>query len=103
MERLDILVANKSSAGELLHFGAVRMRVTGTGNLRMTLNSLDDVNTSTLPVLPMSATTNREPTVLANYVDQLGSLEFETTEIDEVFAICKIVVFVRPVATGYPQ
>jgi len=93
----------KNSVGELLHFNAVRLRVTGSGNLQLSFKSLDDVNVSQLVDLPMVAATNKEPTVLANYIDQLGCLEFKTTEINETFAICKIVIFVREVASGYPQ
>lgn len=89
--------------GELIHFGSVRTRVTGSGVLRPTLQSLDEVNTATLPTITMSATTNREPTVLANFIDQRGQLKLETTAIDEIFSVSKIVIFVRPVATGYPQ
>lgn len=96
-------MAKQSFAGELVHFGAVRYRVTGSGILRSTLYSLDEANSSTLPNLTMSATTNREPTILANYIDQMGYLEIKTTGIDETFSICKIVVFIRPIASGYPQ
>ena len=91
------------SDGSILHFNAARLRVTGSGNLRLSFRSLDDVNVQTLTPLAMQATTNREPTVLANYIDQLGSLRFETTAINERFAISKIVIFVRPYGSGYPQ
>lgn len=50
----------------------------------------------------MSATSAREPTILANFNQQRAYLHFETTEIDEQINISKIVVFVRPVFTGYP-
>ncbi len=89
--------------GELLHFNAVRMRVTGAGNLKLTFNSLDDVNSSSLTDTPMVASTNREPTTLANFIDQQGCLEFRTSVIDEVFVISKITIFLKPVASGYPQ
>jgi hypothetical protein len=51
----------------------------------------------------MSATTNREPTVIANFQEQRIQLELGTTEIDETFTISRIVVFVKPIAEGYPQ
>lgn len=51
----------------------------------------------------MSALTNREPTVLANFIDQRAQLEGKTTLINETFNISKITIFVKPVATGYPQ
>lgn len=89
--------------GSIFHFHATRIRVVGSGILRQTLNSFDDVNQETLPELTMAAATNREPTTLANFKDQNGQLIITTTNIDEYFVINKIIVFIRPVATGYPQ
>lgn len=89
--------------GELLHFNAVRMRVTGSGNLLLSLGSLDDVTIDTLPTLPLSATTDREPVSLANLINQRARLIGTTTVIDETFTISKIVIFIRPSATQYPQ
>lgn len=104
MLRLDLLVAKNSLTGELVHFGVTRMRVTGSGVLRSFLHSLDDAsNQATLPTITMQANTNREPTILSNFIDQYGQLEVKTTAIDEVFEISKIVIFVRPVSSGYPQ
>ena len=97
-------MAKSQFNGELIHFGAVRMRLTGSGNLLTDLHSLDEAShTSTLPTIPMVAATNREPTILANYIDQYGQFQIETTEIDEWFEISKIIIYIRPVATGYPQ
>ncbi len=97
-------MAKNSLTGELTHFGIVRMRATGAGNLQLFLHSLDDAsNSDTLTVIPLQAATNREPTVLSNFIDQYGQLEIKTTLINEVFEISKIVIFIRPVSTGYPQ
>ena len=98
-------MASKSPlSGELVHFGVVRMRVTGAGNLQLFMHSLDDtLNSNTLTSIPLQATTNREPTVLANFIDQYGQLEIKTDVMDEVFEISKIVIFIKPVASGYPQ
>lgn len=104
MLRLDLLVAKSSLTGELTHFGAIRMRVLGSGNLQLSLFSLDETsNSATLTDISLQSTTNREPTVLANFIDQYGQLEVKTTEINETFEISKIVIFVKPVASGYPQ
>jgi hypothetical protein len=98
-------VASKSSfTGELVHFGTIRMRATGSGNLQLFMHSLDDsLNSVTLADVALQVTTNREPTVLANFIDQYGQLEIKTTEIDETFEISKIVIFIKPVSSGYPQ
>lgn len=89
--------------GEILHHVAVRIRVTGTGVLRLSLHSLDDVNSQTLAPLTMIATTNREETVLANYTDQYGQIEVKTTGIDEIFNIDKLIFFIKPDAAEYPR
>lgn len=89
--------------GELLHFGSIRLRVVGSGVLRPTLYSLDDVRSSVLPTVTMASTTDREPLVLCNFINQRGYLELKTTAINETFTINKITFFVKPIATGYPQ
>lgn len=89
--------------GEIIHFAAARFRVTGSGNLDLEMLSLDDINTQTLTPVVMAATTNREPTILANFKDQRGRLRFSVNAIDEYFSLSKIVIFIRPYQTGYPQ
>jgi hypothetical protein len=96
-------VAKNQSIGEILHFNAIRYRVTGSGVLRSFLTSLDDVSSSTLPTITMASPSKIEPTILANFIEQRAKLELGTTAIDEVFVISKIVIFVRPIASGYPQ
>jgi hypothetical protein len=84
------------------HYGAVRTHITGVGNLRLTLFSLDEVKVSPLLPIILRARNNIEPTRLANFTQQKAKLELRTTEIDEVFNSNKIIVFVRPVAKSYP-
>jgi hypothetical protein len=98
----DLLVA-KDFDGQILHFGNVRYRLNGSGIMRSSIVSFDEVNAITLPNITMSASTNREPTILANVNEQSAYLEGKTTDINEIFNISKIIVYVRPVATGYPQ
>ena len=89
--------------GLLLHTGAIRMRVTGSGTLQSTLYSFDNVNSSTLPNITLASTTNREPTILANFTEQGAQLEVKTTLIDETFEISKIVIFTKPIAADFPR
>lgn len=91
------------SDGGIIHITGTRLRVTGAGNLLMTFRSLDNINTYAMVPLVMATTTNREPLVLANYMDQRGQLEIRTNAIDEYFEISKISIFTRPTFTGYPQ
>ncbi len=89
--------------GEILHFGIVRQRVTGSGVLRMNLVSLSDVNSVPIPSITMQTATNREPTVLANVNEQRAYLHGYTQDIDEIFNVSKIIIYIKPVASGYPQ
>jgi hypothetical protein len=95
-------VAKNSLIGEILHTVAVRLRVTGSGNLQLFLRSMDDIRNTQLVSQVMTATTNIEPTILANFEDQRTQLELKTTEINEVFIVSRIVVFVKATRSGYP-
>jgi hypothetical protein len=95
--------SDQSFTGEILHFNATRLRVTGAGVLRTKFSSLNDVNQLDSPNLTMLTVTNIEPTLLTNFRDQRGRYEGTTTDIDETFNISKMIVYIKPIATGYPQ
>ena len=92
-----------AKSGYILHCNATRLRVSGSGSLKQTLRSLDNVNSSALANITMASSTNREVNSLANFKDQYIQLEIKTTEINEVFRLSKIRIFTKPVMTGYPQ
>ena len=96
------MAKSSNTEGYIHHYGAVRMRVTGSGALQMKLISLDDVRELELVDFTLAATTNIEPTRLCNFTDQSAYLEIKTTEIDERFEISKIVIFTKPVASNRP-
>lgn len=85
------------------HIVGTRLRVVGSGNLRLSLTDLDGVQTSNLVPLPMQATTRFEPTVLANFQSQRTRLVGTITAIDEHFQITRIIVYAKPVAVEYPM
>lgn len=94
----------KSANEEVInHYGAVRLRVVGSASLRLTLFSLNEVKISPLLSLPIISKTNKEPNRLSNFTQQRAKLEIRTTEVDEVFQISKVIVFVRPVAKSFPE
>lgn len=97
------MAKSSSFAGELIHFNPIRLRVNGTGILRTSLWSLDNVKSSILAPLSMLNATDREPVILSNFTQQRAQYEIKTTAIDEVFVISKITIFIRPVATEYPR
>ena len=94
-----------SSGGEEVsnHYGAVRLRMRGDGNLRLTLKSLSEVKIKTLLSLVLQPKTYKEPNRITNFTQQRAKLEVRTTEIDENFEISKIIVFMKPVAKSYPE
>jgi len=97
-------MAKKRSNEEIInHFGAVRLRVTGSASLQMSLYSLDEIKQNVLASVPVVNTTNIEPNRLSNFTQQRAKLEIRTTAINETFLISKIVVFVKPVAKSFPE
>lgn len=96
--------ASQGSSGEnISHFTGVRMRVTGSGSLKMTFKSLDEVEEQELVPFTMVTVTNREPFRLANFNQQRAMLEGYTTEIDETFRINRIIIPVKQIWTDYPS
>lgn len=87
---------------DIQHFGAIRMRLNGSGSLKMTFYSLNDVNSMDLIPFTMQASTNIQPTRLTNFNEQRASLRISTTEIDEVFRINRIILFGKDLWTSYP-
>ncbi len=85
------------------HFGAIRVRVTGTGNLNPKLISLDTTTELDITPIVMSNTNARYANQLCNFMQQRAQLELKTTEIDEVFYIRQIMIYARPVYSGFPQ
>lgn len=78
------------------HFNAVRIRATGSGYLRMKLNSLDSVYTQQLVDLPLQVTTERFATQLANFNHQKAQIEIWTDGLDEEFVIRQVMLYSPP-------
>jgi hypothetical protein len=94
---------SEGSSGEnISHFAAIRIRVNGTGNLQMTVSSLDNVKSKTLVPLVMQTNARIIPTRLVNFSEQRASFELKTTEIDEFMKINRIVIFMKEIYTSYP-
>lgn len=85
------------------HVVAVRLRINGSGNLKMSLTDLDDQQTQNLIPLAMQSVTRFEPIRLANFQSQRVRLVGKTTEEGESFIIGRIILYVKPVAAEYPN
>lgn len=79
------------------------MRIIGSGLLRMTMYSQDDIYSSILLPFTMSATTNIRPTRLMNFQHQRAYLKGTTTSSGEWFSINKIVIYAKEVFVDYPN
>jgi len=96
--------AREGGTGEgVVHFNAVRLRVTGTGNLKMKMLSLDDEFSDDLSDLPIKEKSGIEPTMPCNFMAQRMALEIKTVNINEYFKINRIIIFSREVFTSFPE
>lgn len=84
------------------HFGAIRMRINGQGNVIPTFIGFDNVTSQPLVPIPMSTAAAREPTRLSNFVSQRAQLELKTTQINEVMKVNRIIIFVKDLWENYP-
>ena len=85
------------------HFAAVRMRVTGTGNLKTKLISMDTVTEKQLADTTLLPTNSRYPNKLVNFKAQKAQLELRLTQLDETFLLRQILIYKKPVASSFPQ
>lgn len=93
----------RGSTGEsITHFNAVRMRVVGTGFLKMTFFSLEDEIYQELADFDLSEVTRIQPLRLANFIEQRAALKIETHSINDYFKINRIIIFARDYAVEYP-
>lgn len=86
----------------IVHNSGVRIRVTGSGLLRLRLMSLNYVKNFELLPLKMEETTDREPTRLASFNSQRMFLKIYTENLNEHFNINRIISFIKPIATQFP-
>jgi len=92
------------SGEHLTHCNSIKLRVTGTGNIKTALFDLGEIKFRYLADKAMNENvTGKSITVLANLTSEMIQVEIRTTEIDEVFVLSKLIPYVKPSATGYPQ
>jgi|SRR6187402_718337 len=91
-----------SQGDNISHFAAIRVRVTGVGQLQMKVLSLDDVKSKTLVPFTLQQTSRIIPTRIVNFMEQRASFEFTAPEIDTYFRINRITIYIKEVYTSYP-
>lgn len=87
----------------IIHSAGLRIRVTGEGNLKNQLYTLDSIRVQNLANIALSLLTNREPSVLANFSSNRIMYRMYTEEIDELFEVSRIIVFIKTLYTQRPQ
>ena len=87
---------------DILHFGMIRVRVVGNGNLDARLFSLDDVEKGIIVSLTMSNPNARKIDRLCNFISQSARLKLGTDTFEEYFKVNDITIYVKPQWTQYP-
>jgi dihydrodipicolinate reductase len=85
------------------HFGAIRLRVTGSGTMEVKLVSMDTTTESILADVTLQTTTPRYVNQLANFNQQKAQLVLGTTELNDYFLLRQIIFYVKPIAESFPQ
>lgn len=92
-----------SQGEDIIHFNGVRIRVNGTGSLKLKLWSLDNARMQTLRDIQMAEDSGRIPTSLANFIEQRCALEGKTENIDDYFRINRIIMYSKWFASEFPM
>ena len=91
------------SLGEnISHFAAIRVRLNGSGQLKMRVFSLDDERVKVLVPFQMAYSTRIIPTRLVNFVETRASFELSVTNKGERFKINRIVIFMKELYSSHP-
>ncbi len=81
------------------HYGGIRLRVSGSGNLFPTLLGLDSTVTQTLGTMSLSSNPGKELFGIAGLVTQRARLQLQTTAINAVMKINRLVVYIKALYT----
>ncbi len=81
-------------AGGLLHFGGIRLRVTGSGTLDVHVRDTDLTQTAQLVTQTLAVSPGKYHMVLANFVSEAASFMLQLSAADEVFELTRSTVFV---------
>lgn len=100
--------SNGSGGENIQHFSHMRLRIVGSGILRSTIYSLDDIRSQALPNYTMAATTRIEPTILTNFVEQRARIKYYITDVNEEnptdwFRLTRVVIFMKDFGSEYPM
>lgn len=92
----------KGSQGFIIHCGSVMMNILGSGELQTNIFGLGGT-TKVLADWSLDDPATRMANVRANFKSQKIQVRIGLEEYDEYFQLNQINIFVKPVASGYPQ
>ena len=87
----------------ILHFGALRFRITGTGQMTATVYNLDKTQSFTPNSIQMDGIDGSEPLILTNLNTQRAILRMETNTQGAYFEVSRIVLYQKPIWEDYPS
>lgn len=95
-------LSEQSSGEGVSHFGSIRIRVNGIGQLRLAVFSLGELRSKLLTPIPMALKSRFSPTRLVNFVEQRATFEIKVITMGEKFRINRIVIFTKEIYKSYP-
>jgi hypothetical protein len=88
---------------QILHSAALRLRVTGAGNLDMKVQGYNDIQEQELLPFALASMNSRQLTRVCNFAAQFTKVKISTDEINEVFYVSGMQIFAKPMYSDYPQ
>lgn len=95
-------VSEQSSGESTSHFASIRIRVTGTGELKLAVFSLDDLVSKSLAPMVITPVARYSLTRIVNFVEQRASFGLYTDTLGDKFKINRIVIFSKELYKSYP-
>ena len=87
---------------QVCHYAGITVRVTGSGQLRTTWETLDQGPSKALVPIPLPWKKGQFPFRLGGFTAQRAALRVEVTGMSEHFQINRIIIWCSPLWTGYP-
>src|SRR5688500_11614510 len=95
--------ANTIKSAFVNHLGLVRGEFSGEGSLLVTSFSLYQSAFKESAPVTLEEAPDKFAETLSNFKKQLMQVEFAVDEVDEWFNVSTIIVFIKPVESGYPR
>lgn len=91
-----------SKPGWVNHFGGVKFRIRGLGNLLLTLYGEDDITTTTVPSITLSPAPGKEIDMPFNFKNEKMSLKFRVNTFGSRFICDKVEIYAKPLWESRP-